>query len=183
MSYRWSRKWSCRRNALPQMSHENGLSSVWVRSCISRLYDLVNWRWQKRQMNFFLLRLVQHFFASQSTVCSMDWWLLHSGCFASHKGNILCSLIDRQHSSSSGSVADLAKLAKSKRFFFGFKFWQATFENFGTENDWQCGDGGGGLATLSTELAPGVCGGVRSRPGLGCDSFVVANWLHCFFWI
>ena len=38
------------------MSHEYGRSSVWVRSWMSKLYDLVNWRLQNLQMNCFLGR-------------------------------------------------------------------------------------------------------------------------------
>lgn len=55
-NYLWSRRWSCRRNAFPQMSQEYGRSSVCVRSCMSKLYDFVNWRWQNLQMNCFLGR-------------------------------------------------------------------------------------------------------------------------------
>uniref|UniRef100_A0A182IKE1 Uncharacterized protein n=1 Tax=Anopheles atroparvus TaxID=41427 RepID=A0A182IKE1_ANOAO len=45
-----------RRRVAARMSHEYGRSSVCVRSWISRLYDLVNWRLQNLQMNCFLGR-------------------------------------------------------------------------------------------------------------------------------
>ena len=54
--YLWSLKWSLRRKALPQTEHENGRSSVWVRTWILRLYDLVKWRWQNSQMYCFTSR-------------------------------------------------------------------------------------------------------------------------------
>ena len=54
--YLWSLRWSWRRKALPQMSHEYGRSSVCVRSWISKLYDLVNCRLQNLHMNCFLGR-------------------------------------------------------------------------------------------------------------------------------
>jgi len=55
-AYLWSLRWSWRRNAFPQMSHEYGRSSVCVRSWISKLYDLVNCRLQNLHMNCFLGR-------------------------------------------------------------------------------------------------------------------------------
>ena len=51
--YRWSRRWSCLRNAFLQISHEYGRSSVWVRSWINKLYDFVNSRWQYLQIKRF----------------------------------------------------------------------------------------------------------------------------------
>lgn len=57
--YLWSLRWSWRRNALPQMSQEYGLSSVWVLSCINRLYDFVKCRWQYLHMNSFFVLINQ----------------------------------------------------------------------------------------------------------------------------
>lgn len=58
-TYLWSLRWSCLRNALKQMSHVYGRSSVWVRTWINKLYDLVKWRLQYWQIcslaRFFLL--------------------------------------------------------------------------------------------------------------------------------
>jgi len=52
--YLWSLRWSCLRNALPHTSHGYGRSSVWVLTCMSKLYDLLNSRSQYVQMYRFL---------------------------------------------------------------------------------------------------------------------------------
>lgn len=52
----WSLRWSCRRNALLQISHEYGRSSVCVRSCINKLYDFVKCRLQNLHINCFFGR-------------------------------------------------------------------------------------------------------------------------------
>lgn len=60
------------------------------------------------------------------------------------------AVVDGQHSSpSSGSVADRAKLAKSKRFLF----WPVGVAL-------ACACGGGGGDSVPDEHALGVCGGV-----------------------
>lgn len=94
-------------------------------------------------MNFFLLRLlIPHFLCDSSTGLLVDW------CIDSH-------FTSTQHSSStSGSVADLARLAKSKRFFFSTSCCC---------DSWGLTRVSGGEEMLSVELAPGVCGGVN-RP-------------------
>lgn len=56
MAHLWSRRWSCRRNALPQISHEYGRSSVCVRSWINKLYDFVKCRLQNLHINCFFGR-------------------------------------------------------------------------------------------------------------------------------
>ena len=55
-NYLWSRRWSCLRKALWQISHLYGLSLVCVLSWIKRLYDLVNFLWQYLQINSFFGR-------------------------------------------------------------------------------------------------------------------------------
>ena len=203
--YLWSRRWSCRRNALPQMSHENGRSSVWVRSWINRLYDLVNCRWQKRQMNFFRRRLVIDFFVSISFVWHKSWcgWV---GCVRPimirvwgwwwlewQTSTWWCS---SSSFCSSGSVADLAKLAKSNLGFFTsvdvitFRSWSLIdglgFTTLRSNAFWLLiEDAGGGVILLILLLlfeASGVCGGV-SKPNDVLDASLIdgdiVDWFNC----
>lgn len=70
ISYLWSLRWSCRLKAFPHISQEYGLSSVWVLSCINKLYDFVNWRLQNLHINCFF-GLAEEELATCNTVASI----------------------------------------------------------------------------------------------------------------
>ena len=113
----------------------------------------MNSRLQNRQMNFFLRRLLTGFLLSAAL-----------GERSSSTTMVVVSSSQHECSCSSGSVADLARFAKSKRFFFDSDFCNLRS---------RICDCGGGVAVPTEhddeeDDAEGVCGGVRS-PGERLD--------------
>lgn len=69
MAYLCWRKLSCLLKYLPQTSQENVTSGLlWVRSCIIRLYGLVNRLWQYLQMNSHFGRILRRKSDRQSSL-------------------------------------------------------------------------------------------------------------------